>query len=70
MAKAVLLTVNYETEDVMWTFVEGKQAIMKAGALWQSIEKDWPNYSPVVAGNKEAIKEKQEYVLKMLGLEE
>jgi len=70
MAKAVLLTVNYQTEVVRWSFVDGEQAISKAHAFWESIEKDWPGYSSVVIGDEEAIKEHAERILKTLGLGE
>ena len=70
MAKAVLLTINYETEDVMWSFMEGSQAILRAGALWESIEKDWPGYSSVIVGDEEATKENTKRILNVLGLEE
>lgn len=68
MPKAVLLTINYKTENVMWSFVEGEQAISKANALWASIENDWPGYVSIVTGNKETVKEKTEHVLNLMGL--
>lgn len=44
MDKAVLISINWDTEETMHSFIDGPRAISKATALKESIEDDWPGW--------------------------
>lgn len=68
--KAVLISVNYETDEVMTTFHEGENPILTLKGLWESIKDDWPGWESMVTGDAEATKVWAKYVTdQMLGKE-
>ena len=52
---AALITINFETEEVLHTVFRGGDPIGKAEALHRSVEDDWPDHDQHIIGNKAAL---------------
>lgn len=55
MKRAVLIGINWKKEELNWSFFEGDECDIKAEALKESIENDFPDSEFCVYKNKEAI---------------
>jgi hypothetical protein len=53
--KAVLLSVNFDTEDVIASWFDGENPMEKAGLLRGAVGDDFPGYVHHVYGDDEAI---------------
>lgn len=54
--KAVMISVNFDMEDVKAQFHEqGENPILSLKCLWESIKDDWPGYETMVFGDKAAM---------------
>jgi hypothetical protein len=55
---AALITINWTTQDVMWTIFEESadcpDPLLSAKALGQSVAGDWPSYDQKIIGNERA----------------
>ena len=52
---AALITINFETEEVMHTVFRGGDPVASAEALRRSVEGDWPDHDQHIIANKAAL---------------
>lgn len=67
--KAVVVSVNWETEEVMWQFVDTDDPITTGEGVIRSIEDDFPNFDHFVHGDDDARKVREEQLKSLYGLE-
>lgn len=55
--KAILISVDFDAEEVIWTWFEGKRALQEARKAKVALEKaqDFPTHRHTVVGNELAV---------------
>lgn len=67
-ARAVLLTILWDTKEVLWTFYEGDDAGIKAEGLKRGIAGDFDNSTSIVWSEGDARDRLGEHRLKQWGI--